>query len=332
MGSSYTLESVAEATLDVLDGADAPMALSDICDHIVPMVGMKRRSARLEDTLFDALLELIFGGHVVLLEREDWILYMLRERFFRGKCVRIGFSQLELDLGVFIPGHRLVPLMPYDLYAGDATVFFDGEPLPWGRLEITLQQLSIYLTLLGISGMSAYMATENEETLTTLTAPDPDLPITITILDLSPILEKHPEATGLRVRCDNHRVGEYTVTAVDTSDRALSFSDMTTAVRDLDAAFKTIFDTYPPNHMTIPNQIALAYGLMPEAFLADPPFHFGKYLSLTDNVSLASIGLDTVLWRTGEDPLEECDGAFADIAMQLRDSIFEDIVDSPDEP
>lgn len=299
---------LAEALVHVLNTRGEWVDFESLCHALMPEIGRKRITDALREEVDDMLESDAFRDVVLIrpsssTDSDDE--YIARWHFFEGARFLVSLTPFEQEKRVLIPGHRFFPFIQSG-WAGEAVLRYKGKPLKTTKAKLPFDDTRVYHTLLGQMGWSVYLSQDNSREAIESAAENNGM-VELTVFDLTPIFEDVRDPQQMLLQCRNYNEREIDIVEVPDGVPVMDFQAVNAAVAQLDAALVGVFEEYGPDDLILPEQIAYAYARMPDWFFDNPPFHFGGYLNMSDQVQLADGSLETILWFTGREPEEDSD-------------------------
>ncbi len=130
-------------------------------------------------------------------------LYMTRAGAFSGRLFSIKPYAFEVTEGVFIPGDRCMPFTDSEMYSGDLTFVFEGNPLPKKAVEVESDRAIDLFMLYGEEYAPQYIAADPANETFDLMEKDFALPNTVMLtgVDFSSVKEKYGFTISDRFLC-----------------------------------------------------------------------------------------------------------------------------------
>lgn len=129
----YVLE---EMIADFLENMEKPFTLADCLKELDI-----RKTGKNEKEIFELIAS---SGEVVV----DKDLFYPRVSFLPDFAIRVTPTEFEVENELLIPGHRLIPFLPYDILSDEAEFVYDHSPLDQKDIHLTVEELGQYFGLL----------------------------------------------------------------------------------------------------------------------------------------------------------------------------------------
>jgi hypothetical protein len=131
----YVLE---EMIADFLETQETPFHLRD-CLDVLDI----RKTGKNEKEIHELIAS---SGEVVV----DKDLFYPRISFLKDFAIRVTPTELEIENGILIPGHRLIPFLPFDILSDEAEFIYNHTPLDQKDITLPVEELGEFFGLLDI--------------------------------------------------------------------------------------------------------------------------------------------------------------------------------------
>jgi len=119
-----------------LETVDTPFRLTDCFDKLE-----LKKTKEIETEIHELIAT---SGEVV----EDNDCFYPKVSFLRDFAIRITPTEFEIEKGILIPGHRLLPFLPFDILPDEAMFVYNDTVLEGKEVLLTVDQLYAYFALL----------------------------------------------------------------------------------------------------------------------------------------------------------------------------------------
>lgn len=131
----YILE---EMIADFLETRETPFQLAD-CLNVLDI----RKTGKNEKEIYELIAS---SGEVVV----DNNLFYPRVSFLKDFAIRVTPTEFEVENGLLITGHRLIPFLPFDILSDEAEFIYNQAPLDQKDILLPVEELGAYFGLLDI--------------------------------------------------------------------------------------------------------------------------------------------------------------------------------------
>ncbi len=244
--------------------------------------------------------------------------WITRRGAFEGRAVLAKPDRVELENGVFFPGHRALPLMNPLRMPHELSFTLNGQTVPRTSIEASPDELYGYYDLFGEEYAPQYIARDNKENEKAYNAdPYEDPPeVSVQCLDLRAMYREEGFRLGdyLLLACDDWRQGIFSIKRVPAQEAHAGRGPGTLHQGDipgqkgpedweeaLRAGFGRAFDYVGPGAST-EEQIAFAFWFTGERAFTLPAYSLEEFLWERDNgIEIVPFGMETRFWLTGKE-------------------------------
>jgi hypothetical protein len=249
---------------DFLSRRDAPFSLADAVEAIATAVALPATVIRDEIES-----ELNNSEHIFRLPDSMFATY---RSLFNGGLFRVMPSEIEIRNGILIPGHRFLPFCHPDLFpsdfrvtSGDTKRAIRARSFPMRLGDITSSHV-----LMGTDEMLDYLCADSGERSILFGDADPNLLLSVTVLDLSNQYKKRRTRLGdsLVFRVNDWETGAFTLLPPEKIPNSVEFPQESWWDEFGDSLAEVI-DEFG-DYLSIPEQIAMAFARGNRNLLAIP--------------------------------------------------------------
>ena len=244
--------------------------------------------------------------------------WLTRRGAFEGRAVLAKPSRVELENGVFFPGHRALPLMNPLRMPHELSFTYKGEAVPRTSIEAAPDELYGYYDLFGEEYAPQYIARDNRENEKAYNAdPYEDPPeVSVQCLDLRSMYREVGFRPGdyLLLRCSDWQQGIFAIEHIPAQEAHAGMGPGALLPGDipgqkgpedwekaLRAGFARAFDYVGPGNST-EEQIAFAWWFAGDRAFSLPAFSLEEFLWERDNgIETVPFGMETRFWHVGKD-------------------------------
>ncbi len=307
-------------------GAENEFTIDDILLYV-----HKEYKSSSRNTTKNVVKELVNHPHIFTFGNDNR--FLKRSKFFHHVKFRVKPMKSEIDQGVLVTGHRLIPFSNPLTPPFECTLV-DNEKAAFQKKKITIlfEDAIIYYTLYGLTGMMILIHEDDEENQKLDLSTIDKQPLKLTALDFSDFYRKNSfrEGDTLIFTVLDWYKSHYLVEYSSSDDLSKEFSDIRRWCNFLDDALNEVFDEYGPV-MPADEQLAQAFFLGSPFLRQFHGMHIGGYLEKSNRAAITPLGAETILWRKDDDG-----DIFAGITSMLDekmhtgasddlDTIFQDI-------
>lgn len=271
--------------------------------------------------LHEAARALLFRHPAVFHDGERDV-YVTRSVYFRNALFRIVPVDLELNDGVLVFGHRIIPFGPYGADAGDSNLVLQGgREIRRKKVNWTIDQYRQFYTLLGPEIMMQSLLQSDPANATRLAGqPSPGTRLRLTVFDLQAFYTEHGFKPGdaLILKVIQFAPPRYEMTFQRCPDISGADERAQEWQRRFNEGMTKVFDQLGPKTLAY-EQIGLACFLAGRELLEDPVSSPLLCLRSSPDLELQALETHSFIWPKDRDP-EASSSARSYYPVQVGDS------------
>ncbi|MDD2600580.1 MAG: plasmid pRiA4b ORF-3 family protein [Kiritimatiellae bacterium] len=236
--------------------------------------------------------------------------YMPRHCFFKGAEFRVTPLQEEVEGGFLIPGHRFIPFISREVFAGAVTLKLpDGSIASTRNASLPAELAISALMFYGTYGMISYLTDDNKLNDESFVAPY-EQPVHLTVFEMQDFFKQSNFQTGdsLMLTVEDWLTGVLSCRHIPSEKRAVDFVGMREWVDALLAGFEKLreqddlsYDCYEQAaHMF---WLAETNEDLPSV-IHNPPLSFAAFFNKQKELTIKTMGQLSFFWPIDE-PIEE---------------------------
>lgn len=251
--------------------------------------------------------------------------FIPRASVFEGGRILIKRTELEMERGILIPGHRFLPLYDHQLLPKDIEIKVMGKKVKRTPIAISLDDLTIYYSLFGSQNYLPLVASESELNVQVMSSGNTpkNLVVTVSAFDMSAIDDELSLRPGdyLIAQLTDWRKGQF---ILYPEESAQSKQRTTKWVETLDKGFDTLLSEIP---WPLPpdEELARAFFLAGRQVVDKPALHVGGYLEMSSRIGIVSEDESTYLWDARREMNTKERALAGSVEPGLSDSLFEEL-------
>ena len=248
--------------------------------------------------LEEAARSLLFR-HPGVFHDEERDLYITRGAYFRNALFRIVPTELELEEGVLVIGHRAIPFGPYGVDATDCALLIQGGgEIRRKKVNWSIDQYRQFYTLLGPEIMMQSLLMSDPQNAARLAGePNPGTRLRLTVFDLRDLYRRHNFKFGdaLILKVLQFAPARYELRA-ETGPEAPGAEDREQRWRRrFNRALSGVFDLLGPSTVVY-EQVALACFLAGRELIEDPSGSPLLCLRSSPDLELHALETHSFIW------------------------------------
>ncbi len=228
-----------------------------------------------------------------------------RDSFLKPIPLRIAPTQLELERGILIPGHRIMPFHPFGVMIDDVTFQYKGKPIKTKVMAFKMAELQIYFSLMDMQKIPIH----NIEAIL-----DENADLEINVLDMHSFYQEHHFDMGdsIIVKSVNFLDGIFSI-QYDSLD---NFQDNVFHVQQIDRKFLESLKQIIQTKLVFPNvekQLLYTYFNMRDESWTVPGTALGPLLHQNPDIIFSALPNGRTIFHLSDQDFEDLD-AYPDFA------------------
>ncbi len=281
----------------------SPFTVSEVIEKLSPgspsALGMK--------THFELDSELFNSPSFIDIydEERDSEEYYYLPGFFKDAEFLVEPRREELDEQILFPGHRFMPFVDKTIHPSSIRLRWRGEDLPMKKVKRRYEDLFIYHSLLGESGIMQYLLEDDQANIPDFTSGEIVTPseLTLSVFDMSSFYTEtgFQAGDGIKMKVEDFSEGLLSLSRQPPARTRAEKSK----IRKWSALFgegiqKAINDNGVDQ--IIEDELAVAFLLNRDYLLKNPVLHVGGFLEISDDYALKSSDGETWIWDVDSEP------------------------------
>jgi hypothetical protein len=284
-----------DALYEFLENVTEPFTLENVVSFVRMIVPQKANRLAMEITTLINSKNIAFQ-----MEDKRWI---SRRGCFESARFAVAPSRLELQNGIFIPGHRCVPFANPALLPHEYVFTWQGSRVPFTTTEGSPEEFYPYYMIFGEEYAPQYVARDNPENESAFNSdPYEDPPeVSIHTLDMRNIYRETAFVPGDRfiVRTTDWKEGVFELEKVEKD--VWQEAELLAWFECAETGFDRSFEHLGPGGST-DEQIAYAYWYGGKRMRDVPAYSLEEYLyEKTDKIETVPYGIETRFWFAGKE-------------------------------
>jgi hypothetical protein len=289
-----------EALYEFLENVTEPFILDSVVSF-VRMIAPHKPDSRRGTRLAVEIAALINSRNIAFkLSKDSWV---SRRGCFESLEFVITPSRLEIQNGIFIPGHRCVPFANPAIMPHEFKFYWKGRPVPVTTTEGPPEDFYPFYTILGEEYAPQYVARDNPDNESAFNSDPYEDPVEVSIhtLDMRNLYRETAFVPGDRfvVRTKDWKTGVFELKKVDKDK--WSQAELYAWFEAAEIGFHDSFERLGPGSST-DEQIAYAYWYGGKRMREVPAYSLEEYLyEKTETIDTAVYGIETRFWFAGRE-------------------------------
>jgi hypothetical protein len=284
--------------------------INTFIEHIHKEFSLKEIFVTIKSTLAEDIPDLekrilnIIKNHEFLFCNDDPLLFIPRSLYFYKARFLIVPTKEEIQAGILVPGHRFIPFCNPNIFPAECILHTEeGIAVEKTKVQMVLNDLSIYMTLLGNDVLPDYLICDDELNTEIFLKDEPEKKeIILTVFDMKKLYNTHHMTCGdaFVITVENWTTGNYNLSYISKEERGGNNSVLNRWIADLESGFKLAF-----NKLGIPSlmseQLAHAFYYGGDNLIRNPSINIGAFLTMSNSIEIKEVGSKSFLWFKDED-------------------------------
>jgi hypothetical protein len=273
---------------------EKPFKLDQLYDYIIEKKAVSGRISH-------ERLVRVLNQSGLILSRDDKTFHPRCNYFKKAKFLIYPLQQ-EINNGILIPGHRLVPFYNPELLPCECSLLFSGEfRVEQKKIKKKFEDLLIYYSLFGSANLFMVLGEDEEKNLKVFEKGDSQTKVEITVFDMKGLYRDLEFSYGdyFLAEAEDWDEGIFSLEYLPASKMAKDSREVEKWIEMLENGFFKTFDRLGP----IPDLaevIAHAFFFAGQEVIENPRLHLGGFLNRSGRVEITAAGLNTYLWKKSE--------------------------------
>ncbi len=157
---TFNLRDIEAGIDDFICASEQEFNLADIC---CILAGDQELNEDQQIQLDNAVANILIDDPQVLYNPENK-LYVSRDVFFNGGAFQIIPTELEIEQGILVPGHRFGPFCCTDIFPSEVRMKGEnGKLAAFKNISMPVENASVFHVLLGAEQMFEFFVADNPE-------------------------------------------------------------------------------------------------------------------------------------------------------------------------
>lgn len=247
--------------------------------------------------------------------------------FFSGKEFPVQISEMEREMGAFIPGSRFLPFLPADKYAHDIKFFYEGKEIPKQRLYLSFDRISSFYFLYTENDISHVLCEDYEENIAFFSDSNegfiPNSKFAVSAWDFSSVFDQFGFDSPIRffVRIKDWSKAEFEILK---KKPVISEEDITVWFTLFEGAVKTALQILPMDSST-QEIVSFSYFLGESIIFSKKAAPMELFFERKDVFGIVPYGIEEKFWVLNE-PIKNPDKWFDyPVGEDAIDDFFESV-------
>lgn len=232
--------------------------------------------------------------------KTDAYVYVKLEEYFDGAKFLIKPTELELEHGILIPGHRFIPFCHPELMPGQITLKgHDGAKVARKKVSLPSKDLMPFHSLLGFSGFYDVLVDDSKSNERIIEDSLGDTPVKISVFDMRSVYAAFQFKSGdhLVVTVKDYDGGVCKLGHLTLETMMKSVSEIRDWNDRLSEGLDSILEEMEPFALSIPQILSQALYRGGRTLVETPMSTIGAFLSKSEEFSIQNVMDQTTLWH-----------------------------------
>ncbi len=300
---TFNLRDIESGIDDFICNSEHEFKLADICRVLA---GENKLNEDQEKQLENAVANILIDDPQVLYNHENKQ-YISRDTFFNGGSFLIVPTELEIEQGILVPGHRFGPFCCTDIFPSEVRMRDDvGKLAEFKNIPMPVENASVFHVLLGAEQMFEFFVADNPENADILGGGGnaAGKNVILSVMAFEAFYKKYDFKHGdmIVVTIDDWTLGDFSYKYVSGEERD---ADATAKWIDkLGEAAEEVIEEYS-NYLEIPEQLARAFYIGGRALIDEPAATLNEFYLRSERIRVGYVSGMTVLTIARDDEEDE---------------------------